>query len=76
MAPVTRGRQGSCSQKSENKETGMKLTVELQLKKSTKGTHVYENPDKGLTGMYFPKVLFGDDAEKPPQTVKLTLEGK
>lgn len=54
----------------------MRATVTLQLKKSTKTTHVYENADKGLTGLYFPKAMFGDDAEKPPQELKLTLEGK
>ena len=54
----------------------MKNTVTVQLKKSTKGTHVYENAEVGLTGLYFPKPLFGDAAENPPKELKLTLEGK
>jgi hypothetical protein len=54
----------------------MKATVTVTFKKATKGTNVYENADQGLTGLYFPKVLFGDAAENPPKELKLTLEGK
>lgn len=54
----------------------MKVTIPVTLKKTTKTTHVYGNEAQGLTGLYFPKALFGDDAEKPPTELKLTLEGK
>jgi hypothetical protein len=50
------------------------VSVQVSLKKTTKTTHVYENSDKGLTGMYFPKTLFGAAAENPPKTLTLTLK--
>jgi hypothetical protein len=35
--------------------TAFRSSVQLTLKKETKGTVVYENVDKGLTGVYVPK---------------------
>lgn len=72
----------TCSQLGAVKEAvtqlgeDMKNTITLTLKKSTKGTHVYENNDIGMTGVYIPKPIFGDLAENPPKEIKVTLEGK
>jgi hypothetical protein len=51
----------------------MKVTVVLSLKKSTKGTHVYGNEDKGIPNLYFPKEMFDGEA---PKTISMTLESK
>ena len=51
---------------SENFEAKVIMT----LKKTTKGTHVYANEDKGFSGVYIPKELLPADA---PQTIMLTL---
>jgi hypothetical protein len=51
----------------------MKKTVELTFKKSTKGTHVYENADYNLS-FYLPKLML-DDPSKVPATIKITVEG-
>ena len=48
--------------------------VQLTLKKSTKGTHVYANEDHGLS-LYFPKALaVFQGKEEGPQTLTLTLK--
>lgn len=50
----------------------MRRTIELKFKKSTKGTHVYESDDFGVS-FYLPKLLL----EKPtstPATITMTLE--
>lgn len=53
----------------------MKIEVELKFKKSTKGTHIYENENLGISGIYFPKMLLGAEAAaNPPATIKMTLE--
>ena len=44
--------------------------IEMTLKKSTKGTHVYANEDKGFSVVYIPKELIPDTA---PTTIMLTL---
>lgn len=48
--------------------------VELTLKKSTKGTHVYANEEHGLS-LYFPKslVVF-QGKEDGPATLTMTLK--
>jgi hypothetical protein len=35
------------------------LSAEVELTKSTKGTHVLSNDDMGLSGFYIPKSFFG-----------------
>lgn len=52
----------------------MKKTIELAYKKSTKGTHVYENPDYGLS-FYLPKLLL-DNPSSQPKILKITLEAE
>ncbi len=52
----------------------MKKTVELSYKKSTKGTHVYENSDYNLS-FYLPKLML-DDPAKTPKTIKITIEAE
>ena len=48
--------------------------VQLTLRKSTKGTHVYANEDHGLS-LYFPKALaVFQGKEEGPQTLTLTLK--
>ena len=44
--------------------------VIMTLKKTTKGTYVYANEDKGFSGVYIPKELLPPDA---PATIMLTL---
>jgi len=44
--------------------------IVMTLKKSTKGTHVYANEDKGVSGVYIPKEFLPDEA---PKTILLTL---
>ena len=44
--------------------------IVMTLKKSTKGTHVYANEDKGFSGVYIPKELIPDPA---PTVILLTL---
>jgi hypothetical protein len=46
--------------------------IPLTLSKSTKGTHVYGNEEKGLS-FYFPKELF-TDKNNPPQEVLISVE--
>jgi hypothetical protein len=53
-------------------EHPMKTSVELNLNKSTKGTHVFSNEEHGLN-LYFPKALF-PKPEEPPTKLKMTLE--
>lgn len=50
----------------------MKKTIELSYKKSTKGTHVYENSDFNLS-FYLPKLML-DDPASAPKTLKITIE--
>lgn len=50
--------------------TSFETKIIMTLKKSTKGTHVYANEDKGLSGVYIPKELLPEDT---PQTILLTL---
>ena len=50
-----------------------KKTITLTFKKSTKGTHVYENADYNVS-FYLPRPLL-DDPANPPQSIKMTLEG-
>lgn len=52
----------------------MKKTIQLTFKKSTKGTHVYENEDYNLS-FYMPKLLLENPA-KVPQTISLTIEAE
>jgi hypothetical protein len=48
--------------------------VQLTLKKSTKGTHVYANEEHGLS-LYFPKTLsVFQGKEDGPATLTLTLK--
>lgn len=49
------------------------LELTLTLSKTTKGTHVYANEDKGITGIYLPKLLFGAAAANPPAKIKITI---
>ena len=52
----------------------MDITIPLQFVKATKGTLVYGNEDKGLQGLYFPKVFFPKPSEPPPSiTITLTI---
>jgi hypothetical protein len=51
----------------------MKKTLELAFKKSTKGTHVYENADYNVS-FYLPKLMLDNPAQAPPKTLKLTIE--
>lgn len=51
----------------------MKKTIEMTFKKSTKGTHVYENTDYNLS-FYLPRLLLDNPAASPPATIKLTIE--
>ena len=51
----------------------MNKTISLAFKKSTKGTHVYENSDYNLS-LYVPKLLL-DDPTKVPQTIEITIKG-
>ena len=48
----------------------MSQTITLTLKKSTKGTHVYENETVGISGIYVPKDLLPANA---PTTIGLVL---
>lgn len=50
----------------------MKKTLTLDFKKSTKGTHVYENGDYNLS-FYLPRLML-DNPAKPPATISLTIE--
>lgn len=45
-------------------------SVTLALKKSTKGTHVYANEERGLTGVYVPRDMLPSQA---PTTITMTL---
>lgn len=45
-------------------------SVTLCLKKSTKGTHVYANEERGFTGVYIPREFLPAQA---PVAVVLTL---
>jgi hypothetical protein len=51
----------------------VKKTIQLKYKKSTKGTHVYENEDFALS-IYLPRALF-DNPAAPPQILTFTIEG-
>jgi hypothetical protein len=51
----------------------MKKTLTLTYRKSTKGTHVYENTDYNVS-FYLPKLMLDDPAKAAPQTLKLTIE--
>jgi hypothetical protein len=46
------------------------VTIPLTLSKSTKGTHVFANEDKGITGVYVPKALL---PTPPPSMIALLL---
>ena len=46
------------------------VTIPLTLSKSTKGTHVYANVDRGFSGIYVPKELLPKQA---PATITMTL---
>lgn len=47
----------------------------LAHSKSTKGTHVYANPDAGFPNIYFPKELpIFSGKEEPPKTIEMTLK--
>lgn len=51
----------------------MKTTIiKMSLKKSTKGTHVYEAPDDFVPSVYIRKEMFGGD--QPPAKITLTIE--
>ena len=50
----------------------MDRTIELKYKKSTKGTHVYENEDFGVS-FYLPKLLLTNPSSTP-QTLTMTLK--
>lgn len=50
----------------------MKKTILMTFKKSTKGTHVYENEDYNLS-FYLPKLML-DEPGNPPKTINLTIE--
>ena len=50
----------------------MKKLIPMNFKKSTKGTHVYENEDFAVS-LYLPKPLL-DDPATPPKVIKLTIE--
>jgi len=50
----------------------MKKTLELAFKKTTKGTHVYENTDYNVS-FYLPKLFLSNPA-KAPATISLTIE--
>ena len=50
----------------------MNRTIVLTYKKSTKGTHVYENQDYGIS-FYLPRLLL-DNPTSTPETITMTLE--
>jgi len=61
----------------------MKKTLTLDFKKSTKGTHVYENGDYNLSyvyengdynlSFYLPRLML-DNPAKPPTNISITIE--
>ena len=51
----------------------MKKVLKLVLMRSTKGTHVYANPDEGISGFYIPKAFF-PPSQPIPTYVKVTIE--
>ncbi len=50
-----------------------KVTINMTLKKSTKGTHVYGNEDSAIPSVYIKKEIFGG---KTPQEITITIEEK
>ena len=47
--------------------------IEMTLKKSTKGTHVYGNEDSAIPSVYIRKEIFGGTT---PAVIVVTIEGK
>jgi len=43
----------------------VEISVALTLSKTTKGTYVYANAEKGLSGIYVPRDLFPKGQEAP-----------
>ncbi len=52
--------------------TSSKVKVQLDLVKSTKGTHVYGNAEHGIN-LYFPKTLPIFKGDEAPQVLQMTL---
>lgn len=50
----------------------MKVEIKMQLKKSTKGTHVYGNEDSAIPSVYIQKLAF-DNPSQPPAEITVTL---
>ena len=50
-----------------------KTEINMTLKKSTKGTHVYGNEDSAIPSVYIRKEIFGGET---PQEITVTIEEK
>jgi hypothetical protein len=51
-----------------------KTVIKMSLKKSTKGTHVYEAPEDFIPTVYIKREAFGEAGARPPTWITVTIE--